>query len=461
MGEGICQLPDSSYLLTGSSGGLHYGSAQLFITKVDKNGHLLWTKNKGGSEGETGRRIFFFNDTVYVLGRTNSFGNSMQDYFLVLDTLGNTIAEKAFGSSNYDWLQDAVFIPKDTTFMLLGFEQANDTFQKWMTLKKIDLQGNIIQQVRKGITIDTKIEKLNLIHDTVLVAIGNQFNTTRQFYDGAIRFYDIGGNPTDSIFYYSDILKDFTFTEAISSTENNSMLITSGYAYLSSIDTTAIRHIINTYSITDRTFTQKEQAEITDISMVNFIAKMPNSPYNYLLIKRAKRSNFGIINDGYWDELIYQYKGGNTNFFWVGSIVNVSSNGDDISNQVIPTLDNGLIIIGYDEGFNHQSRSVTLVKITNTFDAVPNYSVPSSESLVSVQPQNTNHPLTVFPNPVANQLKINTPVQVEEIQIYSISGTLMMATQEKTIDVSKLRQGIYLLRLTTNTGQMTATFVKN
>jgi hypothetical protein len=82
-GEGVCQLKDSSYLITGSSSSFT-DSKQAFIMHVDSLGNFLWSKHYGGNEADKGRRIFGVeNDGIYVIGQSNSVGTSFYDaYFL-------------------------------------------------------------------------------------------------------------------------------------------------------------------------------------------------------------------------------------------------------------------------------------------------------------------------------------------------------------------------------------------
>ena len=53
-GEGIVQLEDSSYAITGSSSS--WGeSSQAFLLKIDTAGNYLWSQSYGGPESEEGR----------------------------------------------------------------------------------------------------------------------------------------------------------------------------------------------------------------------------------------------------------------------------------------------------------------------------------------------------------------------------------------------------------------------
>lgn len=51
-GQGIVELSDSSYLLTGSSSSYGDSPSQVFLMKLDSLGTFQWSKNFGGSESD-------------------------------------------------------------------------------------------------------------------------------------------------------------------------------------------------------------------------------------------------------------------------------------------------------------------------------------------------------------------------------------------------------------------------
>ncbi len=44
-GEGVVELSDSTYLVTGSSSSFSDSPAQAFLLKLDQNGDYLWSRN--------------------------------------------------------------------------------------------------------------------------------------------------------------------------------------------------------------------------------------------------------------------------------------------------------------------------------------------------------------------------------------------------------------------------------
>ena len=82
-GQGVVQLEDSSYVITGTSGSFT-GHGQAFLMLVDSVGNRKWSNHFGGSENEWGRRVLHQDNFGYfVCGHSNSFGSGDYDFYLV------------------------------------------------------------------------------------------------------------------------------------------------------------------------------------------------------------------------------------------------------------------------------------------------------------------------------------------------------------------------------------------
>ena len=69
----------------------------------------------------------------------------------------------------------------------------------------------------------------------------------------------------------------------------------------------------------------------------------------------------------------------------------------------------------------------------------------------------------IYPNPVNNELHINTDVEIEEISILDIYGRQQdMATKrQEVIDISHLTNGVYFVKLVTDNGNVVKRIIKN
>ena len=98
-GEGIVQLNDSSYAVTGSSSSFFGSGSEAFLMKIDSAGNYLWSNHYGGPETDVGRRVLYKENVgFYIAGHTNSYGNGGYDFYLVkTDESGNLEWEKSYG----------------------------------------------------------------------------------------------------------------------------------------------------------------------------------------------------------------------------------------------------------------------------------------------------------------------------------------------------------------------------
>lgn len=80
----------------------------------------------------------------------------------------------------------------------------------------------------------------------------------------------------------------------------------------------------------------------------------------------------------------------------------------------------------------------------------------------SLTEKNATINLAVYPNPAVDVLKIDSDVKIEQFQIFSITGQLMIAesTQGNSINIEVLTPGIYFLRVTADLKTATSRFIK-
>ncbi|BCY27518.1 T9SS type A sorting domain-containing protein [Flavobacterium okayamense] len=66
----------------------------------------------------------------------------------------------------------------------------------------------------------------------------------------------------------------------------------------------------------------------------------------------------------------------------------------------------------------------------------------------------TNNEFKMYPNPVQNVLTIESNSDIENIEIYSLEGKLVLKSNQKQIDVQSLVSGIYLLKINSMNGEV-------
>lgn len=68
--------------------------------------------------------------------------------------------------------------------------------------------------------------------------------------------------------------------------------------------------------------------------------------------------------------------------------------------------------------------------------------------------------VNVYPNPVTDNLQIQTTLQIKSIDVSDITGRLLFTTTSKVIDCSSFAKGVYFITLTTENGKAVKKFVK-
>ena len=70
--------------------------------------------------------------------------------------------------------------------------------------------------------------------------------------------------------------------------------------------------------------------------------------------------------------------------------------------------------------------------------------------------------LQIYPNPAENEVFINSDLPIEKVEIYSITGALLVSEDnfKEKISVSALSQGIYFLKVYTTEGLTVRKIVK-
>jgi hypothetical protein len=69
--------------------------------------------------------------------------------------------------------------------------------------------------------------------------------------------------------------------------------------------------------------------------------------------------------------------------------------------------------------------------------------------------------VSIYPNPTQELLSIDSPLKIDEVKIYSVSGTLILKTfKTEEIDITKFSQGIYLAKISVQNEIISKRFIK-
>lgn len=87
-----------------------------------------------------------------------------------------------------------------------------------------------------------------------------------------------------------------------------------------------------------------------------------------------------------------------------------------------------------------------------------------SVRLIKDAPLSTNDfnksKVIIYPNPIQNELHIETGEVVNSVEIFDLLGKQMLNSKDKNIDVSGLQKGIYLVKINTKNGTLVEKIIK-
>lgn len=92
------------------------------------------------------------------------------------------------------------------------------------------------------------------------------------------------------------------------------------------------------------------------------------------------------------------------------------------------------------------------------------YATPGTGPGKMIERKNTvGNEISLYPNPVHNELYIQTDDRLSKVEIYSLFGEklLSLTNGEKAIDISFLSEGIYLVKVTTDKVSVTSRIIKD
>ena len=81
---------------------------------------------------------------------------------------------------------------------------------------------------------------------------------------------------------------------------------------------------------------------------------------------------------------------------------------------------------------------------------------------LSVNENNLESSITIYPNPVVDELTIdlNSGLELKQAFIYSLSGQLIAQTNKPNLNLERLNSGFYILIIETNKGIVNKKLVK-
>ena len=446
-GEGIVQLEDSSYVVTGSSGS--WGeSSQAFLLKIDTAGNYLWSQSYGGAESESGKRVLYNADLgFYIAGFSNSFGSGDFDAYLVkTDLNGNKLWEKTYGKpSNWERLNDAIWT-KDSTILMVGEVQATNSAASDILIIHADKNGDTLWTKTYGSIGEDRANSIISVQDSLFIIGGEMFIPDSNLVKGFILKMNSAGD-----IIWQDMVSDLAGKYGVS---DLSLGLNKIYAIgFREINPENFDDYVGTFDLDGNLIFQYTKIDLVQIES-NYFSEISFLPSQNKIAIAYRTLNPGFGEQDY-DIVVANFDG--VDLYWLDQFRTINNEGLDEARQVLATNDGTYITVGTNastglfENTNNGGSHIYVMKVgaNNVFPIT--YNVNTLNQLVEIESLGSTIQAKISPNPFNEEITISLsseiPIQgiiynalLEEVLQFDIFG-------ETTIETSNLSPGAYFVKL--------------
>lgn len=441
-GQGIVQLPDSSYVITGASSSFSSFQTDAFLLCIDSMGIYKWSTYFGGEETDWGRRVMYSeNDGFYVAGYTNSSGEGAYDFYLVKTDLGGYPTwEKTYGGTGWDRVMDAALL-RDTGVLMVGETGSNAGSDQDIYFVRTDKNGDTLWTrtiENQGDDISNSLVQWNdstfIVASTFYISDStkNKALLTCIVDDGTILWEDTIGANGNYIFY--DLLIDNDTLQCVGShqlDENDDIDI---YRYSYNLLTKSEIYEIAEHN--DGDFRGVGIANYTDFG----------SEKRIVVYSAEDEWSFPEGEDMY----IRQFS---QLMFFEGWWTNMARDGQDELGQIIETSDNGAIVVGWNSKRDGvEGHRIFAMKIGKDHVFPYQDEVGAVFQLVSHKEIENLVESNIYPNPASDQFTVEVDSESEvAYSILDMNGKVLLTGTffgSSIIPVTQLVVGTYLVELT-------------
>ena len=446
-GEGIVQLEDSSYVVTGSSSS--WGeSSQAFLLKIDTVGNYLWSQSYGGPESEAGKRVLYNADLgFYIAGFSNSFGSGDFDAYLVkTDLNGNKLWEKTYGKpSNWERINDAIWT-KDSTILMVGEVQATNGAASDILIIHADKNGDTLWTKTFGSIGEDRANSIISVQDSLFIIGGEMFIPDSNLVKGFILKMNTAGD-----IIWQDTITDLAGKYGVTDLSLGvNVIYVVGFREINpeNFDDYAGKFDINGTLIFQYTKQDLVQIESNYFSEVLFLPSQNKIAIAY----RTLNPGFGEQD---YDIVIANFDG--FDLGWLDQFRTINNEGLDENSQLLATNDGTYVTVGTNsstglfENTSNGGSHIYVMKVgaNNVFPIT--YNVNTLNQLVEIESLGSTIQAKISPNPFNEEITISLsseiPIQgiiynalLEEVLQFDIFG-------ETTIETSNLSPGAYFVKL--------------
>lgn len=453
--QGLVQLEDSSYLITGSSSSFENAPNQAFLMNIDKEGNYLWSKAYGGPETEEGKRVFSVdNYGYYVVGTSNSGpSHNFDAYVFFTDPAGDLQWEKQIDYGSWERVHSAIMLP-DTSIIAVAETDSTANGNIDFYMFRLDKNGDFIWSKKWGSSGDDLLRAITIVSDSTFAICGTEYVEDSLLNKGYIGYF-----RNDGTMYW-----DSTYT-------------VNGFGQLNDIHYyDNVLRVVGQRKPTGGEFWDYYNADVAlDGGLIYdfyFTTGTGNGRYThyvrytagagrYFVIRQVEDAGFPTFPDGE-DDLCSRYAPG---FYWEGYDAGYSNGGQDDVNQIIATKDGFAAFVGSHEYYCCGGSSLFIVKIGSETSYPYNTTDPVVYGMVGVEENKQLLNVSAYPNPFRDEVSIEIPEgEIAGITVYNQLGQELEMFEKQsgtvTLKTENYPKGLYFFRVSSENGSATLRLVK-
>ncbi len=441
IGEGVAELPDSSFVITGSSTSWE-GSSQVYFMKIDSAGTRLWTKHYGGPESDGASRILFNENLgLYAIGYTNSLGSGDYNGLVVkTDYNGNEEWQKSFGEPTaWEFLHDAVFA-KDSSIIMVGERINLIDGDKDVYMLRINAEGDTLwtnRVVNPGVDYATSIIG---VEDSLFI-VGGAFYCEDSLYqkgfvmkindEGEIIWKDTLGNYSGNYF-----IQDVTLSSGKVNVVGARLVSETNHDfYLVKLD-------FEGNILLEETQNDPNAEDNQIMDEIIYVQNLDLNVIGYRVISPFSLQDDYDASVAYFHEPL---------LLWLNNFTSINYEGLDKVNQLLPTSDGGFIAVGQTTYPLSGGSNIFVLK-AGPMGELPNtgeyYTI---DTLVGVIQKQSFNQIQMYPNPSMGEVTFDYDGEGEmDLEIYDNQGLLVYNKRigsGENLDISMLSNGFYYVQL--------------
>ncbi len=476
---------------TGVSNLTSEGSLDIFVTKMDAAGNLMWAKSVGGPFNDIGQGIALDpQGNVYVTGEfwpdaTTDFDPGPGTFSMTLHSSGLDIfVLKLDSDGNFKWAKQLGSADSDLNWAIAVDQSGNVyTTGAWASfypfISKFDTDGNLIWE--KELKVVTS-QNASVGRSIAVDASGNVYTTG--YFNGTLDFdpgpatYNMNANVYDIYVSKLDASGNFVWAKQIGGGAN------SGYSI--ALDAAGNVYTCGSFQATadfdpGAGVTNVTTAGINDMFITKFD---PDGNFNWVKTFGGQFASFdmtaitldasgNIYTTGGFhgtadfdpgpgttslsapgaDDIFMSKLDASGNFVWAAKI---GSTNNDVGNSVAVNSAGNVYITGSYKGIIDFDPGTGTTELFTNSNSVDLFVLKLGQSSTGINENAAASDFSFYPNPTLNEFSIvaSKPINNETIEIFNSIGTLVYNSKSSgtndVLDLSGKPVGLYLVNVKSN-----------